>query len=542
MQQSMTIPTSADYKQWYDKEFYVDKTYIMSVLKNSFVSWAALFFARPRRWWKTLFMNTMQYFFDKEMYKEEYFKDKLIWKDKEMKKKTGKYMTLFLDLKPVYDMEKWELKLDNLYRWLIGQIKDKYFVELIKEMYWNEAKIDNLWIKQKNEYIKENYENIWDFIKAFVEKFSKEEEIIIFIDEYDKPVNDCLKTKKNEQICKEILNKLKNNLFSHLKDIPAIIIVTWVNKLSMASFFSDFNNIDDNSQKVNVWFTQEEVKNLFNRLWVKYENKLERWYNGYYYEWQQEYNPWAIWRYIANRQYKPYWAKTWTTPDYFRYLITEKLNINSMEDFMKFLADKNIIYSDKIINIEYLNDMNPWMIAHLFYYAWLLSVDPKKNKFFIPNNDVIESYENLIFQEKYTPFYMNLKTKLVDMLETWPEEENIKDFIIFMLTNKYNNQDKTWINENIIVSDIALLMKTFSRNDIQRETNILPWRPDLIFIDKHEKNNVVEFKVARKTEQVEWKIKEAKEQLEMYKKWWEYDRCILVVIDLEKIEVEVKTI
>ena len=530
MQPSITIPTSADYKQWYDEDYYVDKTYIMSVLKNSFKSWSALFFARPRRWWKTLFLSTMQYFFDKNMYKEEYFKDKLIWKDEEMKKKAGKYVTFFLDLKPVYDIESWNMKFDELYISILEQLPWKY----MKKIFWEEKPTTDIWLIKTAEMLKKYYKNTWVLIKKLVERLSKEEKIIIFIDEYDKPVNDCLKTKKNEKICKEILGKLKNNLFSHLKDIPATIIVTWVNKLSMASFFSEFNNQADSSNKVNVWFTQEEVKNLFNRLWVKYDKKLEKWYNWYNFGIYQEYNPWAIWRYIDTNEIRAYWSKTWTSPDYFKYLIDDVLKVKNLEEYMWLFEE--IQFNEDVVDLEYMNDMNKDVILHYFYYAWLLSVD-KEDRFFIPNNDVIESYKNLIFRSSHTRFYIELKTKLVDMLENWPEVKYIKDFIKFMLINKYNNQDKTSINENIIASDIALLMQTFSRNDIQRETNILPWRPDLIFIDKYENNNVVEFKVARKTEQVEWKIKEAKEQLEMYKKWWKYDRCMLIVIDLEEIEI-----
>ena len=66
------ISSSSDYKQWYDKEFYVDKTYIIDILENDLVSGSALFFARPRRWGKTLFLSTLKHLLDKDLYKKEY--------------------------------------------------------------------------------------------------------------------------------------------------------------------------------------------------------------------------------------------------------------------------------------------------------------------------------------------------------------------------------------------------------------------------------------------------------------------------------------
>ena len=67
-----------------------------------------------------------------------------------------------------------------------------------------------------------------------------------------------------------------------------------------------------------------------------------------------------------------------------------------------------------------------------------------------------------------------MKEKLIDTLENIETNtEFFQDFILFLIKEKYNNLDKKSIRENILVSDIALLFKTFSRSDIQREVNIL---------------------------------------------------------------------
>jgi len=112
-------------------------------------------------------------------------------------------------------------------------------------------------------------------------------------------------------------------------------------------------------------------------------------------------------------------------------------------------------------------------------------------------------------------------------------------FISVSLNEKYNNLDKTSLNENIIVSDIALLIKTFSRNDVQREVNIFSGRTDLKFIDLNDKKNLIEFKIARKTSEIKKKKSEAQKQIKKYMSSGDYDLGIIVLIDLEKVGVEV---
>jgi hypothetical protein len=46
----ISIPTSNNYSQWYNKPFYVDKTAELLNIEGALVSGSALFFARPRRW------------------------------------------------------------------------------------------------------------------------------------------------------------------------------------------------------------------------------------------------------------------------------------------------------------------------------------------------------------------------------------------------------------------------------------------------------------------------------------------------------------
>ena len=111
----ITIPTSNDYSVWYDKNYYVDKTGELAKLEWTLARWSAIFFARPRRWGKSLFFSMTNYFFNKDLYKPEYFEWKNIEKSEILAKKAGKYYVLSLDLKPIYDKDSNSLKWDKLW-------------------------------------------------------------------------------------------------------------------------------------------------------------------------------------------------------------------------------------------------------------------------------------------------------------------------------------------------------------------------------------------------------------------------------------------
>ena len=404
----------------------------------------------------------------------------------------------------------------------------------------------NFAIKNKNINIlkEESWNVLWVFIKDFVESYSKQQDILLLVDEYDKPVNDCLKNKKHELACKDnVLEELKDKLYRYFKDIPCITLITGINKLSMASFFSDFNNLKDYSKFISLWYTEQEVKDLFSRVWLKYTEEVKRWYNGYRFsERIIEYNPWAVnlfleWSSMLWKAYfTPYWSKTGTTPSYFRYLANDILKVKNFDEYLNLI--KKYTYDDKIINLETMNEMNVATILHYFYYAGLLTFDEKMT-FAIPNNDVIKSYEDLLFADTYTEYYMNLRLLASDAVEQLADEktEKLREFIIYLLREKYVNHDKTdlWkLGEQVITSDIGLILKTFVRLDLRREVNILEWRTDLEYIDINWKKVLFEFKVAKTSSEVESKKKEWNEQIKKY--GW-YDYKYLIIIDLEKVEV-----
>ncbi|MDQ7009650.1 MAG: AAA family ATPase [Candidatus Gracilibacteria bacterium] len=391
--------------------------------------------------------------------------------------------------------------------------------------------------------LKDSGEKLGTFIKDIVEIKSEEQEVFLLIDEYDKPVGDCLKDNKGEKKAEAILENLKNNIYTFLKGIPATTILTGVHKLSMTSFFSEFNNLKDYSYLVNIGFTEKEVKGMFSILNLEYSDEIKRWYNGYNYEAGLEFNPWSVISYLEKQKIDAYWSKTGTSPKYFRYLINDILKVRNFEEFLDLIKEEK--YKGAVVNLEYINEKNKNLILHYLHYAGLLTVT-KEEKFAIPNNDVLYSYENLLFLPVETDLYYNLRDKSSSALLKLKETvEPLKDFIKFLLKEKYVNHDKRdlgKIGEQIITSDVALFYKTFARIDLRREVNILEGRTDLEYYDEFDEKILFEFKVIRKSSELIKEREEAVEQINRYNKLSKYNRSYIILVDLSILEVEVEEI
>jgi len=537
MTRSIAIPSSQDYSIWYKQTAYIDKTDLIVELNNTFQSWSAIFFARPRRWGKSLFLSTLKHFFGKDWYKPEYFADKAVAQDSEVMKRAGTYFVLSLDLKPLYTSETQRIDFVFLWMQLLGQLPYLYITQTLGVIREELSDIDK---KQKLTDMQAWWFKIWAFLKQFVESYSKKKPILLLIDEYDKPINDCLKTKKNEHLAKDILNTLKSHLYSWLKDIPCITVVTGVNKLSMAGFFSDFNNLSDYSHKTVLWFTEPEVKALFVRMGVDYSDDLKKRYNGYRFRKGNEFNPRAIMKYLENDCFfQAYRSKTWTSPEYFTHLVVDILKVHTLDQWLALLEQTD--YTDEIIQLDLINEKNIMVILHYFYYAGLLTVTDN-GKFCVPNNDVLSSYKNLIFSNRETQTYVDLRTKLCDGVEqlAYGNVEPMQDFVSFLLHTKYLNQDRTDLTkfgEQTLASDLWLLMKTFVRIDIKREVNHLVGRTDITYIDLLDQPTLWEIKIARTQADIDQKRQEWLAQLALYNQTKNYVRSYLFVVCLETIEV-----
>ena len=175
--------------------------------------------------------------------------------------------------------------------------------------------------------------------------------VVILVDEYDKPILDCI---ESPDIATPIREALKD-LYSVIKDSDAHIrfaFLTGVSKFSKVSLFSGLNNLIDLTldapYSAICGYTEKDVDTVFAAEFAPGiepnqpaldRAELRRWYNGYNWLGEPVYNPFDLLLLFRNRDIRAYWFETGTptflikllqqrqqfTPDLERIVATEAL-------------------------------------------------------------------------------------------------------------------------------------------------------------------------------------------------------------------------
>ena len=266
-----------------DDFYYVDKTPFVKRLVEE--GGGYYFLSRPRRFGKSLFLDTIKQAFlgRRELFEGLYLEKHWDW--------SAKHPVIHISFGAgvVRSLEELRITIEEILREHeeIYHLKLTYpsfrgqFMELIKKLY--------------GEY------------KASV---------VVLIDEYDKPILDNLHRK---EIAVEIREELKNlySVFKEADPYLKLVFITGVSKFSKVSLFSGLNNLKDITLHPGYaticGYTQEEFEKVFSdRLEGVDLERVRLWYNGYSWLGEPVYNPFDILLFLDSKIYRPYWFETGT--------------------------------------------------------------------------------------------------------------------------------------------------------------------------------------------------------------------------------------
>ncbi|PWQ99510.1 ATP-binding protein [Leucothrix pacifica] len=150
-------------------------------------------------------------------------------------------------------------------------------------------------------------------LEAACEKHGK---VVILVDEYDKPILDNI---SDEETARAMRDRLKN-FYSVIKDSDAFIkfvFITGVSKFSKVNLFSGLNNLEDitlNPHYATICgYTHLDLQTTFKaHLQGADMVEVKDWYNGYNYLGEKVYNPFDILLFISNGvdRFNSYWWST----------------------------------------------------------------------------------------------------------------------------------------------------------------------------------------------------------------------------------------
>ena len=204
---------------------YIDKTkYIYQLITTG----SYYFLSRPRRFGKSLLLNTIKEIFknNKELFKGLWIYDKIEWKE---------YPVIKISFA---DIDFSNLGLKNAIDNMLINIAQEYNLELTKSTFALK-------------------------FKELIQKLSEKEQVVILIDEYDKPIIDYIdeleKAEENRKILKSFYSIIKDS-DNYIK----LFFITGVSKFSQVSIFSDLNNLNDitldKNYAVLTGYTQDELE------------------------------------------------------------------------------------------------------------------------------------------------------------------------------------------------------------------------------------------------------------------------------------------
>lgn len=350
---------------------YVDKTNFVYKLADEGKYY---FLSRPRRFGKSLFLSTLEAYFQG---KKELFEGLAIY---DLETEWKKYPIFHIDLNTANFREK-----DSLYNVLNDYLtgwEDKYGV-------------------------RESEATLALRFKGVIARAAEKEGcgVVILIDEYDKPI---LQTLRDPELQAEHRAQLKA-FYSVLKTQDRYIkfaFLTGVTKFGKISVFSDLNNLMDISMDyryVNICgTTEEELKSYFKEGISELASangdsesetidKLRMRYGGYHFEKNSKgtYNPFSVLNTLAKHRYKDYWFET-GTPTFL---------IELLKEHGYRLPDLNKEQVSAIVMSRM--DSAPTNLIPIIYQTGYLTIKGyderfKKYQLGFPNKEVEEGFLNLL--------------------------------------------------------------------------------------------------------------------------------------------------
>jgi hypothetical protein len=474
---------------------YIDKTeYIYRMIKEGA---GYYFLSRPRRFGKSLLLSTIRYLFEgkRELFKGLYIDEKWNWEEI--------YPVIRIsfakDIKRKEDLK--------------GRIRE----ELEKNY------------ERNGEEMEEGKKDEGSLLEKLVIKINKKKrkQVVVLIDEYDKPILDVIENKKEAQ---EVRKELKG-FYSVLKDLDEYIrfvIITGVSKFSKVSLFSGLNQLEDISlskEYGNICgYTQEELEIYFKEYLegVNIE-EVREWYNGYNFLGDRLYNPFDILLYLKSKMFKNYWYETGKTEFLFKLL--------KKKDYQLPFLNKEY-YTNEILekfDLEYIG------IEALMYQTGYLTIKEVKRieeeEVYVldyPNREVRQSFNRELLYYITGEYQSDRTSKLKIALIEEDMEEIRKQIEVFLETISY----EVLKNENVYQAAIYGLMYGMGY-EVEIEDRTIKGRIDLTLMINRKKVYIIELKLIEKEKEKGKAIRQIEER-EYYKKYLNYEKVYIVGIEINK--------
>lgn len=330
-----------------DNAYYVDKS---RYLRQLFDSGKYFFLSRPRRFGKSLFVDTLKCAFEgrQELFKGLYLENHWDWQD----------------AYPVISISFGGGRFSD-----IDHLNNSFEEILIANAHQAGVELTGITINGR-------FKNL---ITSISKKYGKN--VIILVDEYDKPILDHIEDPARAETMRDGLK----NFYSVIKDSDRYIrfcFITGVSKFSKVSIFSDLNNLEDISLLPEMGtlcgYTELELITTFKERLDGVEiDTLRQWYNGYFFLGKDRvYNPFDVLLFLKKRAYGNYWFES-ATPTFLVKLLQQnrfylpqleglEVNESVISSFsIDQLTAETVLFQSGYLSIESVRQVGPRRVFRL---------------------------------------------------------------------------------------------------------------------------------------------------------------------------------
>ena len=351
-----------------DNLYYVDKTehiFKMASTKKCY------FLARPRRFGKTLLLETIKSLFEG---KSELFIDTYIYDKWDFKQNT--YPVIVLDfVGGEYDTQE---GLRNKILSQFSRIEQRYAITDGEKMLSLDERFSNI-------------------IEMSSKKYN---DVVVLIDEYDKPIIDAIENKdfcdQNRKILAGIYGAIKG-----CRNFLRFVFVTGLTffpKDNIGSGMNHYTNISLKSEFATICgYTEKELCEVFSPELKDIDiKKVRDYYNGYSWDGKTSvYNPYAILNYLEEKKFVAWW--------YENYKPTALYNVLKKRDFSLLGVGKCSVDRLRILDFD-INalDIGPLLFQMGLYTITKIEYSDEQGEWYyldFPNREVRESIANYFYDK-----------------------------------------------------------------------------------------------------------------------------------------------
>ena len=357
-------------------------------------------------------------------------------------------------------------------------------------------------------------------------------QVVVLIDEYDKPITDNIDDLKKANEIRELLRPFYGILKTYT-DYLRFVFITGISKFTKVGIFSGLNNLNDISMDDKygdiLGYTQQELEENFSD-WIeitaqkksmskqKLLERIKEYYDGFSFDGiTRVYNPFSVLNFFDKGDFYNYWYISSTPSFLAKYL--KKHDVKRPD-----------LYKNKEVDIHFADarEIETASVESFLYQSGYLTIKKKEEKLLTldyPNEEVRSSMAGLYLENMYNiEEYATLGNRIWKALKVGNIENVVELFNQALKPIPYDdyseNKEKNAKNDEAERGEYwyrSLFMMLLNATGLTAypEPHDFQGRSDVV-IQFDDKIIIIEFKFAKTSSEVESKRKTGAEQVSQY--------------------------